>query len=173
MLPASRSWAGRPTASSSRGLPAAYVDTDYLGFCDPRPNDPSSLVAANLGAIWGNYATQGIGYLVVSGILVTQEHRSLFADTLINCSLSTVLLQARPDTIRARILRRREVEATEQQTQLTDSVLREIHDYGERSARFAALLEAGGFADLSIDTDAATPEQIAAEALDQLLSPAV
>jgi hypothetical protein len=157
----------------ARGLPAAYVDTDYLGFCDPRPNDPSALVAANLGAIWGNYAKQGIGYLVVSGILVTPEHRSLFADTLINCSLSTVLLQARPDTIRARILRRREVEATEQQTQLTDSVLREIHDYGERSARFAALLEAGGFADLSIHTDAATPEQIAAEALDQLLSPEV
>lgn len=35
----------------ARGLPAAYVDTDYLGFCDPRPDDPSVLVAANLGAV--------------------------------------------------------------------------------------------------------------------------
>lgn len=152
----------------ARGLPAAYVDTDYLGFCDPRPQDPSPLVAANLGAVWDNYVKQGVRHIVVSGILVTSGHRSLFADTLTGCSLSTVLLQAQPDTIRARILRRREVEAAEQQTELSSSVLEELRDYGERSAHFAALLEARDFADLTIHTDAATPEQIAAEALDRI-----
>ncbi|GAA1430407.1 hypothetical protein GCM10009616_14920 [Microlunatus lacustris] len=157
----------------ARGLPAAHVDTDHLGFCDPRPEDPSALVAANLGALWGNYAKQGVRHLVVSGILVTPEHRSLFAGALANCLLSTVLLQAQPDTIRARILRRRVVEAAEQQTQLSDSALRELRDYGERSARFAALLQAGDFSDLTIQTDHSTPEQIATEALDRLLPRAV
>lgn len=153
-----------------RGLPAAYVDTDYLGFCDPRPDDPSDLVAANLGAVWSNYAKQGIRYLVVSGILVTVEHRQKFAATLGGCSLTTVLLQAQPASIRARILRRRQVEAAEQQTSLSDTVLRELHDYGDRSSRFAALLETGGFANLQLKTDDATPAQIAAEALNHLLS---
>ena len=126
-------------------------------------------MAANLGALWGNYAKQGVRHLVVSGILVTPEHRRTFADALPACSLTAVLLRARADTIRARILRRREVAAAEQQTQLSDSVLQELRDYGERSAQFAALLEVGGFADMTIHTDGATPEQIATEALDRLL----
>jgi len=157
----------------ARGRPAAYVDTDHLGFCDPRPDDPSALVAANLGAVWANYAAQGVDHLVISGILVTAEHRRLFADALAHCSLTTVLLQARPETIRARILRRRQVEAAEQQTTLSDTVVEELHDYGDRSVRFAALLETGGFADLSLGTDDATPAQIAARALDRLLPPVV
>ena len=81
----------------ARGVPAAYVDTDYLGFCDPRPADPAQLVAANLAAIWANYARHGIRYLVVSGILVTAEDQQTFAAALGNCTLMTVLLHARPD----------------------------------------------------------------------------
>ena len=142
----------------------------YLGFCEPHPDDHSDLVTANLGAVWRNYAQHGIRYLVVSGILVSAEHRQQVAATLSECSLTTVLLQAEPNTIRARILRRRQVEAAEQQTRLSDPVLRELYDYGDRSARFAALLESGGFADLHIKTDDATPTQIAAQALDRLLS---
>lgn len=153
----------------ARGLPAAFVDTDHLGFCDPRPDDPSTLVAANLRAVWGNYADQGVRHLVVAGILVTPEHRRLFAGALTNCSLTTVLLRAQPGTLRARIVRRRQVEAAEQRTTLSDSVLHELHDYGDRSVRFAALLEDGGLADLALSTDEASPAQIAARALDRLL----
>ncbi|WP_375430593.1 hypothetical protein [uncultured Friedmanniella sp.] len=152
----------------ARGLPSAYVDTDYLGFCDPRPDDPSELVAANLGALWTSYADRGIRYLVVSGILVTAEHRQLFAATLAPYPLTTVLLQARPSTIRARILRRRQREAAEQQTSLSDSELQELHDYGDRSAGFATLLERSNFADFSLATDDETPAPIAARALDRL-----
>jgi hypothetical protein len=37
------------TSLTSRGIGAAYVDTDYLGFCSPLPDDdPAPLVAANL-----------------------------------------------------------------------------------------------------------------------------
>jgi hypothetical protein len=152
-----------------RGLRAAYVDTDYLGFCDPRPDDPSALVAANLSAVWTTYASHGIRYLVVSGILVTAEQRRRFATALSDCTMTTVLLRAQPSTIRARILRRRQVEAAERETELSDRVLQELHDYSDRSARFAALLEAGTFSDQALETDHRTPAQLAAEALDGLL----
>jgi len=152
-----------------RGLPSAYVDTDYLGFCDPRPDDPSALVAANLAAVWATYAQQGIRYLVVSGILVTAEDRRTFAAALSDATLTTVLLQAQPSTIRARILRRRQVEAVERETQLSEQVLQELQDYGDRSAQFAALLETGAFSDHVLGTDDLTPEQLAAQALDRLL----
>ena len=153
----------------ARGLPAAYVDTDYLAFCDPRPADPAQLVAANLAAIWANYARHGIRYLVISGILLTAEDQQTFAAALGNCTLMTVLLHARPDTIRARIMRRREVEAAEQETRLSDDARAELEDYGDRSARFAERLETGAFADLRLPTDGGTPAQIAAQALDRLL----
>lgn len=110
---------------------------------------------------------------MISGILVTPKHRRLFADALTDCSLTTVLLQAQPETIRARILQRRQVEAAEQQTPLSHTALQELHDYGDRSARFAALLEAGGFSDLSLGTDNGTPAQIATQVLNRLLPPPV
>jgi hypothetical protein len=154
-----------------RGLPTAYVDTDYLGFCDPRPDDPSALVAANLGAVWNTYAEQGIRHLVVSGILVTAEHRRAFAAALSGCTLTTVLLRAQPSTIRARILRRRLVEAAERETELSDEQRQDLHDYGDGSARSAALLDTSAFSDLVLQTDDRTPEQLATEALDRLLPP--
>ncbi len=148
-----------------RGLPAAYVDTDHLGFCDPRPDDPTDLVAANLGAVWRTYADHGIRYLVVSGILVTAVQRRRFADALVGCPLTTVLLRARPDTLRTRIVRRRELEAAEQGTALTHDVRAELRAYGDRSARFAAALAAGDLADQVLDTDSETPARLAADAL--------
>lgn len=151
------------------------ADHSRGGWCSRDEADDD--VAAHDRRQWCEVDRQSIGQLSwrvgVSGILVTPKHRRLFADALTNCSLTTVLLQAQPDPIRARILRRRQVEAAEQQTTLSDTVLQELHDYGDRSARFAALLEAGGFSDLSISTDDGTPAQIATQALDRLLPPAV
>lgn len=154
-----------------RGLPTGYVDTDSLGFCDPRPADPSALVAANLRAVWGTYSGRGIRYLVVSGILVTPEHRRTFAAALPGCTLTTVLLQAQPATIRSRILRRRRVEAAEQRTTLSASVREELSAYADRSVAFARLLEAGDLADLRLPTDDAAPTQLAARALAAVLPP--
>ena len=68
---------------ASQGVPAAYVDTDYLGFCSPLPSDePSELVAANLRSMWTNFAAAGARCLIVSGIVVTPEQRQTFEQAI-------------------------------------------------------------------------------------------
>jgi hypothetical protein len=57
---------------AAAGYPVAYVDTDYLGFCSPTPDDQAALVAGNLGATWVGFAAAGARLLVVSGIVVTE-----------------------------------------------------------------------------------------------------
>lgn len=150
------------------GVPAAYVDLDHLGFCDPRPVDLTGLVAANLAAVWGSFARQGIRWLVVSGIVVSSEDRRRFSEHLPHCHLDLVLLRARPATIRNRIVRRREIEAQRQRTRLGEEVLRELDDYASRSARFAELLDRQGLTDLVVDTDERPPAAVAAESLSRV-----
>jgi hypothetical protein len=59
----------------ARGLPAAFVDTDDFGFCGPRPDDPSALIAANLGAVWNNDAKQGVHYHLAAGAVALTSIR--------------------------------------------------------------------------------------------------
>lgn len=127
-----------------RGTAAAYVDTDYLGFCHPRPDDPAELVAGNLAAVWAGFQRAGAEVLVVSGILVTPLHRSLFESALAASQFTACLLTARPETIAERILRRRQVEAEQQGGALNDEVISDLQAYGRRSARFAARCRPGG-----------------------------
>lgn len=148
-----------------RGTSTAYVDTDYLGFCHPRPEDPAELVAANLAAVWANFQRAGADVLVVSGILITPPHKSIFETALPSAHFTTCLLTARSETIGGRILRRRRIEAEQQGGTLNDEVVKELQAYGVRSARFAALLLEGGFADHTIPTDDSTPAELAAQSI--------
>ena len=150
------------------GVPAAYVDLDYLGFCDPRPDDFVDLVASNLGTLWRNFADRGVRCLVVSGVVVTAEDRRRFSDHLGHPRLQLVLLRALPATIAERIVRRREVEAQQQNSSLSVEVLQELDDYAARSAQFAALLDRAGIADLIIDTDSTPPSILARRVLSQV-----
>lgn len=147
------------------GVSAAYVDLDYLGFCDPRPDDFVDLVASNLCSLWRNFADRGIRCLVVSGIVVTAEDRRQFTDHLDHPRLQLVLLRARTDTIHERIVRRRQVEAQQQDATLSVDVLHELNEYATRSAQFARLLDDAGIADVVVDTDAAPPSTLAAQIL--------
>lgn len=146
-----------------RGTAAAYVDTDYLGFCHPRPDDPAELVAGNLAAVWAGFREAGADVLVVSGILVTPLHRNLFEAALKGSHFTACLLTARPVTIAERVVRRRQVEAEHQGVTLSDEVIKDLRAYGERSAQFAALLSSGGFADFTLSSDDITPAELAAQ----------
>lgn len=156
---------------TTTGAPAAYVDLDHLGFCEPRPDDFTGLVADNLEAVWRGFSSRGIRCLVVSGIVVTAQERRRYGERFPGCELHLVLLRAQAGTISDRILRRREVEAQQQGTTLDETVLRELDEYADRSVRFAAFLDAGGFADLVLDTDDLSPAEIAGRALGRLTGP--
>lgn len=147
------------------GVPAAYIDLDHLGFCDPRPDDLVEMVATNLGTMWANFTDHGIRCLVVSGVVVTAEDRRRFGAHVDPAHLQLVLLRARPGTIKERIVRRRQVEAQQQESSLGADVLQDLDEYAARSAHFAELLDRAGTADLVMDTDASPPATIAGQAL--------
>ena len=51
---------------TGEGVPMAFVDTDYLGFCQPGFEDgPARLVELNLGAMWANFRQAGARALAI------------------------------------------------------------------------------------------------------------
>jgi hypothetical protein len=147
------------------GVPAAYLDTDYLGFCTPQFADRARLVELNLAATWPNFAVAGAECLVVSGIVVTAEQRDRFERAVVGGRLTLCRLHAQPATIRSRILSRARVEAESAGAELSDAVLTGLHEYGDRSVAFAEALAADDISDLVLHTDRATPAQLAEAAL--------
>ncbi len=143
------------------GVAAAYLDTDYLGFCTPQFPDPARLVELNLAATWPNFAAAGAECLVVSGILVDAEQRTRYELAVPGGRMTLCRLRARPDTIRSRIVRRARAEALTSGAELSDTVLQDLRAYGDRSVAFGRKLEDGDMADLVLDTDHSTPADLA------------
>lgn len=149
------------------GEAVAYVDTDDLGFCSPAPADQAALVTQNLAAVWTGFAAAGARLLVVSGIVVTAEDRDRFARALPEAGFTFCRLTARPDTVRSRIVRRREVEEATRGNALSAEVRAELEAYGERSVGFAELLERRALEEFVVGTDDGSPAEIAREVVDQ------
>jgi hypothetical protein len=145
----------------------AYVDTDHLGFCTPAPADQAALVARNLGAVWAGFAAAGIRLLVVSGIVVTPADRDRFTQAIPEAGFTFCRLTARADTVRSRIVLRREVEERTRGGELSAEVRAELEAYGERSVAFAELLERVGLEAFAVTTDDRSPAEIAREVLDR------
>ena len=153
-----------------RQAQVAYVDTDYLSFCHPAPSDPAALIADTLAAVWAVYRARGADQLVVSGIVVTAEDRDKLTAAIPDARFIFCRLTASPATIRRRILARREAEAATQNTTLTLEVRSELEQYGHRSVEFAKLLESFALEDFALATDDRTPQELAAEAVEQFLA---
>ena len=148
----------------------AYLDTDYLGFCHPAPSNPAEVVADNLRAIWAVYHARGVNTLVVSGIVVTAADRDLFTAAIPTAEFTFCRLTAAPETVRVRIVARREAEAATRGSQLDAQTRAELTEYGQRSVEFAELVERFALEDFTLATDEAAPHTLAAEAVDRFLS---
>lgn len=149
------------TQLAEAGEPVAYVDTDYLGFCTPAPADQAELVAQNLTGVWAGFAATGVRLLVVSGIVVTLQDRDRFQQAIPRAEFTFCRLTARADTVRARIVLRREVEERTRGGELSAEVRAELDAYGERSIAFAELLERIGLEAFGVATDDRAPAEIA------------
>jgi hypothetical protein len=155
------------TGLAEAGESVAYVDTDYLGFCTPAPTDQAALVARNLAGVWAGFAATGVRLLVVSGIVVTAADRDRFEQAIPEAGFTFCRLTARADTVRVRIVLRREVEERTRGGELSAEVRAELQAYGERSVAFAEMLEGIGLAELAIGTDDRPPAEIAREVVDR------
>jgi hypothetical protein len=154
---------------TGRGVPAAYVDTDYLGFGPPTADpDPSSLVAANLRAMWPSFAAVGATCLVVSGVVVSPEQRVRYSEAIPGTELTLVRLRASAETLAARIMRRGRIEGADSDGAATGLTLEGLREYGERAARFAEVLDSAGFADFAVDTDGVAVPEVAARVLERV-----
>jgi hypothetical protein len=155
------------TCLTSRSVPTAHIDTDYLGFCSPQFSDRARLVELNVAAMWPNFAAAGARCLIVSGIVISAAHRKRFEAAIPDGQLTLCRLRADPETIRARIVRRAQGEAGCSGRVLSASALEGLRAYGDRSVAFAAKLEAEDIADLVIDTDLGTPPELARSILER------
>jgi hypothetical protein len=74
-------------------------------------------------------------------------------------------LHARPETIRSRILGRARAEAESRGVELSDAVVHDLQEYGDRAVTFSERLQAEDNSDLVLHTDQATPAALADAAL--------
>jgi hypothetical protein len=88
-----------------RGLPAAYVDIDQIGFCATGPTDVE-LRAANLAAVWTNYRSVGAESLVVAGKVADRAEARFYEEALPQASFTWMTLHAEAATLTERILTR-------------------------------------------------------------------
>ena len=154
---------------TGRGVPMAYVDIDYLGFCQPLIGDsPNRLVELNLGSMWHNFATAGARCLVAGGVMVTAEDRRRYESAIPGATLTLCLLRASPGTLRSRIIRRGQIEGAGSDGAVSGLTLDSLSEYAEQATRFAARLDADDFADFAVDTDGRTLPEIAQLILDRL-----
>jgi len=95
------SWgmAMRRWASGERTM---YVDLDQVGFLRPAPSD-SSLLAANLGAIWRTALSRGANHLVANGMVTTREDLAILRHAVRPASVRVARIAASPDTLWDRI----------------------------------------------------------------------
>ena len=93
---------------------------------------------------------------------MTPEDRDRFEQAIPEAGFTFCRLTARADTVRARIVLRREVEERTRGRELAAEVRAELEAYGERSVAFAELLERIGLEAFAVATDDRAPAEIAA-----------
>lgn len=83
--------------------PTAVIDLDWLSQFGPRPDEGSPfyarLRARNLAALWTTYREAGAQYVIVTGVIESDQLCKTYADCLTDCAIQTVRLLA-PRTIR-------------------------------------------------------------------------
>jgi adenylylsulfate kinase-like enzyme len=121
---------------TSAGTASAYVDIDQLGICVPElASDPGRyrMKAENLGAVVANFRAAGLRCITVSGVV--DPANGVPREVIPHTSLTVCRLRAdRDELVRRLVGRRGEID-------LIEAVLRE-----------AEALDAGEFADVTIDT---------------------
>lgn len=150
------------------GTATAFVDLDQIGFIVPGVSDESirhSLRAANLAAIWRNYAGAGATHLVVVGPAASKSDIDQYIRALPAAVFTVVRLHADPDELTRRIVLRGQGQGW---AQPGDPILGQSADRLRDIARAAiaddSALAAADIGDVSVDTTALSVEG-AAEAV--------
>ena len=141
---------------AARGLPAAVLDLDWLGWFHGPAGAPSpdELIVDNLQAVWPRFRSAGARYLVLARALTRAAEVHALRDALPGVEMTVALLTASPEVIAERLGRRDQRE-----------VLRE---HLEESVVMARALDEAALEDLRIDNETASVGDVAHGLLDRL-----
>lgn len=89
---------------AEHGTPHAVIDLDWLGWTYPAPpGGYAALIAANLAAVLPNLRAAGARHLILCRTVQSDEEIALVENAVAPAELTTVVLTAPPETIRARL----------------------------------------------------------------------
>lgn len=97
------------TRQLGTGSATAFIDLDQVGFIAPAVIDESikhQLKAANLAAVWSNYAASGATHLVVVGPAGSRSDLDEYIDALPGATVTVARLHADPEELTRRIMLR-------------------------------------------------------------------
>ncbi|HEY3707775.1 MAG TPA: adenylyl-sulfate kinase [Amycolatopsis sp.] len=162
------------TTIAGAGSTVAFADLDQLGFVRPEPaGDPGNhrTKARNLAAIWPTFRTEGAEYLVLVGDVGEHGDLARYVRAMPDANLTLCRLRAGPDDLTARILARgRGAGPTLPGDELAGRPQDELRRYAEEVWRAAEQAGTSAPADLVVDTDGKTVEEIATPLLEGLTS---
>jgi chloramphenicol 3-O-phosphotransferase len=152
-----------------RGINAAYVDLDQIGFHRPVPaDDPGNhrLKAANLAAVWHEFRGSGADCLIAVGPLDRPEDLTAYAEALPAARITLCRMYASPRVLAERVANRGRG-LTPARGLAGDELIGQsperLRAVAKRSARIVEALD--GVGDLRVDTDDRPADEIAAEIL--------
>lgn len=135
------------TQLRNAGIKSGYADADQLGLCYPAPEDDPvnhRVKSNNLGAVYHNFRDAGARCFIFSGSAYSAEEVRMYKDQIPGAALLVCMLCGNQSVIRDRFLRRG------WSPHLVDEAVREV-----------AELEHATFADLRVDTNAHSVEEVA------------
>jgi hypothetical protein len=135
------------TQLRNAGIKTGYADADQLGLCYPVPEDDPvnhRVKSMNLGAVYQNFRDAGARCFIFSGSAYSAEEVRMYKDQISGATLTICMLGGHPSVIRVRFLQRG------WSPHLVDQAIRQV---GE--------LEHATFADLRVDTDDHSVEEVA------------
>jgi hypothetical protein len=89
--------------AEERGLAAAAIDLDWLGWSTGGTLRPNELIGRNLAAVAANYAAAGIERIVLARAYVGETHLGAIKGSLPGWKLAVVSLEASRETLEVRV----------------------------------------------------------------------
>ena len=146
------------------GRRAALIDLQQIGFLQPAgPGDPDNhgLKARNLAAMWATIRADGADGLIVVGAVDDRDQLREYTNALPASTLTLVLLQASRDQLAERIIRRWHGEGPRiPGDQLLRGDSAKLGRIADHAAISAARIARAGFADVVVDTDGLTVDEV-------------
>jgi len=129
------------------GIKTGYADSDQLGLCYPVPDDDPvnhRVKSRSVGAVYRNFRDAGARCFILSGSVSSADEARMYREQIPGAVLTICMLRADPSVIKERFLQRG------WNPHLSDEVIREV-----------AKLERTKFADLRVDTDDRSVQEVA------------